>query len=365
MTFEKMPKIDMTIEPIVSSRQITYTLILSQIEKRFKEVVAESLVYPNWDDSPFFQSENKLWRGGIWADDRVSKPEDPKRAAAEEGVVDEVQQLESEQREAIMALPQVEKSISLPLVDAPPPSSVYSRKAAKSSLNLGASKESGSSTAVETRSLEKPRALRSGSFASASQPVVGTDVTNADAFKGSSQPEHSHAIDAMSALSQTTSPVHTPVGSPARPSRTEISESQSSASALCDDVEGNAEFEIAPQPSFNTPDTKLGFNPTPYPPSPSSISIASSKSEVPSTKSFGSFGSFGPDINRENSSARSSTAVETKRISLAAMTSAAATAKKWGWNAIQRNSEQKSDSQLGLKDAPSQPIAIGRGRPLP
>lgn len=54
MCFQTQPKIDMTIEPIVSSRQITYTLILRQIENRIKEVVAESLVFPHWDDSPFF-----------------------------------------------------------------------------------------------------------------------------------------------------------------------------------------------------------------------------------------------------------------------------------------------------------------------
>ncbi|CRK13856.1 hypothetical protein BN1708_017199, partial [Verticillium longisporum] len=36
-SFQTMPKMEMTIEPIVSSRQITYTLILRQIEHRMKE----------------------------------------------------------------------------------------------------------------------------------------------------------------------------------------------------------------------------------------------------------------------------------------------------------------------------------------
>jgi len=67
-----MPKIDMTVEPIVSSRQITYTLILRQIENRIKEVIAESLVFPNWDDSPFFSTEGKFWRGGIWANGKFN-----------------------------------------------------------------------------------------------------------------------------------------------------------------------------------------------------------------------------------------------------------------------------------------------------
>jgi len=363
MTFATMPKIDMTIEPIVSSRQITYTLILRQIESRIKEVVAESLVFPNWDDSPFHHSENKLWRGGIWADERVSKPLDPETAAAQEGDVDEVQHLEAEQGaelgEAIMALPQVEKSISLPLMDASPPSSLHARKAVKSSLNLG--KASGSSTSVVS---ERPRALRSGSFASASQPVVGTDVTNADAFK-SIHLDHSHAIEAMSALSQANSPAQTPVGSPSRPSRMEKSGSQSSVTSQSANLENFVDKELTPQSFVNTSDINVGPNPSSRPPSPSSISNASLKSEAASAQ--GSFGSFGNDIRRENSGSlgKTSTAAEAKRISLAAVTNAAATAKKWGWNAIQRHADQRSNGQLEAEDVPSQPILMGRGRPLP
>ena len=45
-TFETMPKIEMTIEPIVSSRQITYNVILRAIESRIREVIAETIVLP-------------------------------------------------------------------------------------------------------------------------------------------------------------------------------------------------------------------------------------------------------------------------------------------------------------------------------
>lgn len=45
-TFETMPKIDLTIEPIVSSRQITYNVILRAIESRIREVIAETIVLP-------------------------------------------------------------------------------------------------------------------------------------------------------------------------------------------------------------------------------------------------------------------------------------------------------------------------------
>lgn len=369
LTFSTQPKIDMTIEPIVSSRQITYTLILRQIENRIKEVVAESLVFPNWDDSPFFQPENKIWRGGIWADERVARHhEDPEAAVAHEGDV-EVAHLEAEHSDAIATLSEVEKSISMPAIDATPPSGIFARKAAKSALNLQNSKDSGSSTSVESRASapeKAPRALRSGSFASASSPVVSTDVTNADAFKNSTPPEHSHAMTAISALSQTSSPSHTPVGSlSGPPSRMEKAGSQSSESSR-DSVnsEKDIDTDLTPQPSVNVSDITTNTASSSYPTSPANTSTASFKSEVPSAKSF----RFGRDPRRENStstssSGKSSTA-ETKRLSMAAVTNAAATAKKWGWNAIQRHQDQRTDGSADVQE-PSQPLVMGRGRPLP
>jgi len=374
LTFQTMPKIDMTIEPIVSARQITYTVILRQIENRIKEVIAESLVFPNWDDFPFYHTENKSWRGGIWADENNAEhPDDPRLAAAQDGDVDAVAHLEAgdENEESIMALPEAEKSMSTPFIDASPPSTAYARKGAKSvlnlGLNLGQSKSSGSSTTIETRSSsEKPRALRSGSFATASSPLVSTDVTNADAIKpsNSTPPEHSHAMAAISALSQTNSPAHTPVGSPSRPSRIDKAGSQSSVSSReSTQSEKVPHNDLTPQASINVSNTSLFSNPSSYPPSPASMSNASFKSEAPSTRSFGS---LGRDPRRENSTSTSSSgkssAAETKRLSLAAVSNAAATAKKWGWNAIQRHGDQKSDSP---SDDPPRPLVMGRGQPLP
>jgi hypothetical protein len=373
LTFQTMPKIDMTIEPIVSSRQITYTVILRQIENRIKEVFAESLVYPNWDDSPFYHSENKHWRGGIWADRVAKRSEDLAAAAAQDGDVDEVEHLDKMEHsdnedESIMALPQVEKSISTPLVDASPPSTLFSRKAAKSALNLVSPKSTGSSSSIETRSSlpEKPRALRSGSFASTSSPIVSTDITNADAFKSvqdrSTPPEHSHAMAAISALSQTTSPAQTPVGSPSRPSRMEKPGSQSSMSSReTIQTEQDSQNDLTPQPSVNASDLS-NHSDARFPPSPASMSNASFVSEAPSARSLGS---LGQDPRRENSTSSSgkSSTTESKRISLANITSAAATAKKWGWNAIQRHGDQKSAGML--EHDPIHPLVMGRGQPLP
>ncbi|KAE8440563.1 hypothetical protein EG329_007236 [Mollisiaceae sp. DMI_Dod_QoI] len=367
-TFSTMPKIDMTIEPIISARQITYTLILRQIENRIKEVVAESLVVPNWDDVPFYNTEHKAWRGGTWVDEsRTQQPLDPETAAAQNGDVDEVEHLDAENEEVIMDLPQVEKSITAPLIDATPSNTAYFRKGAKSTINLVNSKSSALSISVETGSpaAEKPRALRSGSFASASSPIVSTDVTNADAFKSSTPPEHNHAMAAISALSQTASPASTPVGSPSVPSRMEKLGSQSSTSSRGSahtETEKDTQDELTPQASMNRTEIIMNSEASPYPPSPGSMSNASFRSEAPSMQTFGS---LGHDPRRENSSSSSgkSVASENKRLSLAAVSNAAATAKKWGWNALQRHAEQKSEGTA--EDLPSRPLVMGRGQPLP
>merc|ERR1711939_1254972 len=366
MSFQTMPKIDMSIEPIVSSRQITYTLILRQIENRIKEVVAESLVFPNWDDSPFYNSEDKLWRGGIWADDRTRQhPLDPQTAAAQEGDVEEVEHLDADHNEAIMALPQVDKSTSCPGVEASP-STAYARRSAKSTINSKNTKLNGSSTSIDIQSsgADKPRALRSGSFANASSPIVSTDVTNADAMKPSSPPEHSHAMAAIAALSHSNSPAQTPVGSPSRPSRLEKPGSQSSTSSkasLLSDGDRDMNNDLTPQASNGIPEYN-NHSDASYPSSPASLSAASLRSEAPSTRSFGSFGHDPRRENSTSSSSKSSTAAETKRLSLAAVTNAAATAKKWGWNALQRNGDKIDTSS---EETPTRPLVMGRGQPLP
>lgn len=71
MTFETPPRMELSVEPIVSSRQITYGPILRAIESRIKEVLNETLVSPNWDDMPFMDTIAQTIRGGIW--ESVSK----------------------------------------------------------------------------------------------------------------------------------------------------------------------------------------------------------------------------------------------------------------------------------------------------
>lgn len=76
MTFETPPKIDLSLEPIVSSRQITYGPILRVMENRIREVVNETLVLPNWDDMPFTNTIAQAIRGGIWHEEKEGKDND-------------------------------------------------------------------------------------------------------------------------------------------------------------------------------------------------------------------------------------------------------------------------------------------------
>ncbi|KAL6712344.1 hypothetical protein ACN47E_000221 [Coniothyrium glycines] len=69
ITFETPPRMEFSLEPIVSSRQITYGPVLRAIESRIREVVNETLVLPNWDDMPFTNTLAQTIRGGIWSND--------------------------------------------------------------------------------------------------------------------------------------------------------------------------------------------------------------------------------------------------------------------------------------------------------
>ncbi|GAW22441.1 hypothetical protein ANO14919_119780 [Xylariales sp. No.14919] len=368
--FQSMPKMEMTIEPIVSSRQITYNVILRQIENRIKEVVAETLVLPFWDDTPFFSTEHKKWRGGIFdQDDEVVHSPEHAALAAQLGNVDEVSQLEQTAPQTSPELPPIEKSFSMPLVENHQPTGFWARKLNKSSPANTNQLNSASTTALDAKHSsgsypDVPHPIRSGSFSTPS-PVIGTEATHAEVFKPAVSPRnHENAVSTMasiSARSRTHSPTHVPIDSPSKSSLifpTLNSPSNSSAEAIPEPE--NAEDTPKGPVRRHTASSSESVISNDQPPDSPGLSSRNSIKSGTSSISKGLF------ARKEPSSPRLVDGTpETKNKTLAAMSTAAATAKRWGWGAIQRQAERNANGRK-LSDPPvdlNQPM--GRGQPLP
>lgn len=65
-TFQTEPIFDVEIQPVVSSSKLSYGMITKVIKGKLFEAIKESLVVPFWDDFPFYNTENEIYRGGIW-----------------------------------------------------------------------------------------------------------------------------------------------------------------------------------------------------------------------------------------------------------------------------------------------------------
>ncbi|KAG9104127.1 hypothetical protein FRC06_005244 [Ceratobasidium sp. 370] len=66
--FTAMPKLEIEVLPVVSDREIKWGVVLKPIETQLREIIRESIVMPNMDDIPFFESTGYEHRGGIWPD---------------------------------------------------------------------------------------------------------------------------------------------------------------------------------------------------------------------------------------------------------------------------------------------------------
>ncbi|KAK4183765.1 hypothetical protein QBC35DRAFT_84735 [Podospora australis] len=411
-TFQQAPKMEMTIEPIVSSRQITYNVILRQIESRIKEVIAETIVLPFWDDTPFFNTEHKQWRGGIFHDDRVKSTMDLETAAAQEGDLDEVDRLEESPSVPETDLStHVEKSCSTPVLEKKTSIGLFGRKM-KSKTDVGGS------AAASTTSLELPREARSSmasvessarsstasldlkketkhepapapatelkveassppppsvvsaQFTRPATPTISTEAINADLFvPPSSPPNHSPALSAMATLTtkaQSPSPAQMADSSAFRPYITSKSSSKSSSSSL-DVADSEKETNKTARGRRNTASSS-GSHDDSASHSPSLSARNSVQSQTGSiTKGFFARRDTGQSSLSADSPNQPNPHETHKKTALAAVTDAAATAKRWGWNAWQKRVNDKSASESSHDKAPpfdlKQPM--GRGQPLP
>ncbi|KPM42277.1 hypothetical protein AK830_g4265 [Neonectria ditissima] len=368
LAFQTMPKMEMAIEPIVSSRQITYTVILRQIENRIKEVVAETFVLPFWDDIPFFKTEHKNWRGGIFEGDDATVPsEDPEAAAAQAGDVEAVDHME-ETPDATEETRPLEKSYTIPVMESTPSSTgLFGRKLGKTSTNLPTS---ASSTSVDSKGANSNSPLPDKITKKATEPIVGTEAAHADIFKPSSSPPD-HATNYVAALhsrSQDASPRPTQADLPeirppvSQQSNGSSSSASSSKEALdVDSQEAADQTPLATGRRNTTSSTGSGSFTDEKGTSSSAASIKESiKSQTGSLgRSF--FARHDSELSVSDASVNSDSSQ--KRNTLAAVTNAAAQARQWGWNAIQRQKEARRQAEQANHVDLSQPM--GRGQPLP
>lgn len=77
--FTAVPQMDMTIRPVLGEKHVNINIAIRAIETKIREALAESVVLPFWDDIPFYNTENKEIRGGIW--EYKEKPKPKKQAA--------------------------------------------------------------------------------------------------------------------------------------------------------------------------------------------------------------------------------------------------------------------------------------------
>ncbi|KAF5850963.1 hypothetical protein GGP41_010598 [Bipolaris sorokiniana] len=248
MTFETPPKMEFSLEPIVSSRQITYGVVLRAIESRIREVVNETLVLPNWDDMPFTDTIAQVIRGGIWEDTCKTKSEDADKAIQKDATLDaaisDMQRLDEKGDSASAHF-----SIS---------SSAESEEVA-TGISTSADHTSSSSSI-------RPRTMRSTS----SMAQVKVDSANASA-----ETAHEHGSTPTSARSL---PVTTPLRSPMRPSNPRRA-TQSSVSSSEDASAPSVYAESTAPPTSEGPNLSVEALQEPRLQAPTSPSISKSHTE--------------------------------------------------------------------------------------
>lgn len=356
MAFETMPNMVMDIEPIVSSKQITYGIILRTIESKIREIVAESIVLPFWDDVPFLETYAQAFRGGIWERD-IPRPDSKAEIPDESG--GQAQTPEDTKEDSLDVLKSKDdRTMSMPVLSEPRPATMRSRKGSKPSILDFQNNWSASSTSVEKSvSSTLPRGIRSQTFSNAADPVLTADNARVDNVKHDGQgDEKNNATSAMieiSSRSQPGSPNRTPAGSPPRESLlAPESVPPGHGSSIAESIESMGELGDSPLRSPST--TYLGPDSSTNLRSAGGSSSASISSEKPRRR--GTLETFAKSITP-------STASEEKPQGTISLGAATAAAKKWGWNMFGKG--EQAASQDGSRAAGTPEHPIGRGHPLP
>lgn len=357
-TFEKMPTLEMTVKPIVSTRQITLTVVLKAIESRIREVLAESLVMPFWDDVPFMDTSGEPYRGGIWkkapappqsTEIRNEEPEDEAEAGSSSGT----------QTPADVTKITDERIFSTPVLSSTKDNS-KSRSGRQSivSMSEAPSKEASSAGIEKNPQIELPRSIRPSSFATTAAALV--TASHADAKRNSNASLQSNDVAAMlkdlTAKSITASPSESPVGSP----QNEPSES-SAMKERSISIASNTSTESPPKRISNHSKRPSTSSSIVQAQNQGSLSAAHGTESVASDRDLSAEGS--KHVNTFASAAKSLTAADRKQ-AMAQISAAAGAAQQWGWGVLNKRKQQREGARAGSPELrPDMPM--GRGHPLP
>ena len=354
LSFETMPDMEMSIEPIVSSRQITYGIILRAIESRIREVMAETVVLPHWDDSPFINTVNQHYRGGIWAERPHSTHVQPEHTRIPDEAPEDEADLEVDSAPVTHAPSRIddESTVHMPVLPEASTSVPMSRSNGSSTKPITDVSKEGFSSGAQKHG-EPPKALRSRSFASAANPLLSMDNANVESThtepKRKTQQDATSAIKAISSRSRPTSPSDTGGGLAVdNTTLCENSKQPSSGSSMTS--ESSEQKEQNPRGGLIDSPGREFVPPT----LPHGIPRSS---KVPLDE--GSLQSRVMQANNE------SPTVPEKKQSIVNLGAATAAAKTWGWGVLNRNITPRAPSNINHDHTftPSQPM--GRGRPLP
>lgn len=252
VAFETMPKMELSIEPIISQRSITYGPILRLIENRVREVIEETLVYPHFDDLPFTDTIMQKVRGGVWMQPKQSVPEQ----SASQSELGEDVETDSAIDEAVTGSPPDTKTMSMPNLQSLSPDG---KQNASSSVSVA---DGDTSSGLTHRAHRKPKSMRTSSFTqlTAPQPLVSTeavnvtavrDTTHAETDKGAAKSQVQATIDRSRSVSISGSPSRTPVGSPTNHTPLFPSSARTSTVSIGEETESQDEFHPALQEPIN------------------------------------------------------------------------------------------------------------------
>lgn len=349
--FDGMPDMEIKIEPVVSSRQITYGFILRQIEERIRAVIAETLVKPNWDDIQFFDTRGQKVRGGIWKS---------------EG--DDEAELEDAPGERQMLARKGEKTMSMPVlpqVDAEAESTSSGTETPRRDREAELKRRSVVSLPAQASSTphlptidseervhpsQPPRPLRSPSLTSpaASAPSVALDGSSANFDPSVKPPPQKARTWGRRHLAQP----------PARKEAVDAVREVRDRSFYTRETDGTA----------NGGESSTGRVVGSEDDEPSSSSTANPGRTATGLSTASAASSASASTVGTTASAQSESVRQKKAANLlAAATTATTAAKNWSWNAIQnraaKNTAGRRSSEASGVQSPQEPM--GRGQPLP